>query len=213
MRKRATFVFAIVCGMVCAGSVLTYTYQVEANAAAQRTEALARYGGDQIEVCVATRSIAAGETVDASNVNTRQWLVDLLPENPVTNLSDVAGMQATSPIVAGEVLSHARFEGLATAIAVPAGLQAVGVELGSAQAVGGALEAGAIVDVYAAGASGTACIANQVLVAAVSEGSSGRIAVTLAIAPEHVEELISTTQTASLYLTLPAKQEGNEKDV
>lgn len=33
-----------------------------------RAEALERYGGDQVEVCVAKRDLAAGEVVDASAV-------------------------------------------------------------------------------------------------------------------------------------------------
>ncbi len=209
MKKRSTVIAALLCGLVCAGSVFMYIGQLEAQAEAQRSEALARYGGDQVEVCVATRTIAAGEVVDAANASTRLWLVDLLPEEPVTSLAEVAGMQATSSIVAGEVLSHARFAESGEYVAVPKGLQALGVELGSAQAVGGAVVAGDIVDVYATGASGAALLANNVLVAAMAELASGRFAVTLALAPEQVEEVIATTQTANLYLTLPARGEGD----
>ena len=209
MKKRSTVIAALLCGALCAGSVLMYTNQLEAQAEAQRSEALARYGGDQVEVCVATRAIAAGEVVDAANTSTRLWLVDLLPEDPITSLSEVAGMQATSSIVAGEVLSHARFVESGEYVAVPKGLQALGVELGSAQAVGGSVVAGDVVDVYATGASGAALLANNVLVAAIAELTSGRFAVTLALAPEQVEEVIATTQTANLYLTLPARGEGD----
>ena len=209
MKKRSTVIAALLCGALCAGSVLMYTNQLEAQAEAQRSEALARYGGDQVEVCVATRAIAAGEVVDAVNTSTRLWLVDLLPEDPITSLSEVVGMQATSSIVAGEVLSHARFVESGEYVAVPKGLQALGVELGSAQAVGGSVVAGDVVDVYATGASGAALLANNVLVAAIAELTSGRFAVTLALAPEQVEEVIATTQTANLYLTLPARGEGD----
>lgn len=205
MRKGATLL-AVVCGIMCALCVFAYTQHVEARAAADRTEALARYGGDQVEVCVATRTIAAGETVDASNATTRLWLVDLLPELPVTSLADVAGKQASTSIVAGEVLCQARFETEGVAVSVPSGLQAVGVELGSAQAVGGSVAPGAVVDVYASGQSGTALIARNVLVVAVADSAGGRVSVTLAVPPDHVEEIIATTQTAALYLTLPAKE-------
>ena len=207
MKRKGTALVAIICGVACASFVLMFMQHVEANAAAQRSEALERFGGDQVEVCVATRTIAAGETVDTSNVATRLWLVDLLPEKPVTDLSDVAGVQANSPIVSGEVLSHARFDSSKDPLSIPEGLQAVGVELGAAQAVGGAVQAGNIVDVYAA-ANETARIASNVLVVSVLDGTSGRLAVTLAVPPEHVEELIAATQAATLYLALPAKQKG-----
>ena len=207
MKKKGIAVLAVLCGLACAGCVLLYTQHVEARAALQRSEALERFGGDQVEVCVATRTIAAGETVDTSNVTTRLWLVDLLPEDPVMSLSEVAGVQASAPLVAGEVLVHARFDESHAAVALPAGLQAVGIELGVAQAVGGSLQVGNIVDVYASGASGTARIAENVLVASVMEGGSGRVAITLAVPPDRVEELIAATQAATLYLTLPAGQE------
>ncbi len=208
VRKRASVILALLCGLVCAASVLVYTNRVEANAAAERTEALARYGGDQVEVCVALRDVAAGETIDQSSVSTRLWLVDLLPRDPITTVAEVVGKQATSSIVEGEVLCRARFEETGGSVSVPQGLQAVGVELAAAQAVGGALKAGEVVDVYAAGPSGTSLIAGSVLVAAVSEGQSGRLGITLAVDPEHVEEIIASTQSATLYLTLPSKQEG-----
>ena len=38
---------------------------VRGEAERARADALARYGGDQVEVCVAKRDIAAGETVDS----------------------------------------------------------------------------------------------------------------------------------------------------
>lgn len=209
MRKKGTIAFAVLFGLVCAASVFMYMEQIEADAEAQRAEALERYGGDQVEVCVATRSISTGETVDASNTVMRLWLVDLLPADPVTDLAAVSGIPLNSPVVAGEVLSQSRFTSEGSKITIPAGLQAVGIELGSAQAVGGAIQAGSLVDVYASGQSSTALIAAQVLVAAVSEGSSGRLAVTLALNPDKVEELIAATQTTTLYLTMSAKQEGD----
>ena len=209
MKKKAPVIVALLCGLICASSVLIYTHQIEVQAEAQRNEALARYGGDQVEVCVATRNIAAGELVDAASTTTRLWLVDLLPEDPITSLSDIAGMQATSSILAGEVLSHARFEQSSEYVAVPKGLEAIGVELSSAQAVGGSLEAGDIADVYASGASGASLIAEKVLIAAVGELGSGRYSVTMALEPERVEEVIASTQAATLYLALPARGEGN----
>ena len=210
MRKRVTTALALLCGVVCACSVYAYTQEVQARAAAQRDEALARFGGDQIEVCIASRNIAPGESIDASNTITKLWLVDLLPENPVTDASSIAGMQASSLIVAGEVLCEARFQPVEDAINVPAGLQAVGVELGTAQAVGGTLSAGTIVDVYAAGSSGTSLVAAGVLVASVAEAQSGRQAITLALPPENVEEVIAATQSTTLYLSLPSTQKGDE---
>ena len=55
---------------------------------ARRADALARYGGDQVEVCVAKRDIAAGETVDSGAIETRLWVADLLPPELQWGYSD-----------------------------------------------------------------------------------------------------------------------------
>ena len=208
MKKKATMLLALLCGIVCALAVFTYTGSVRSEADQARSEALARYGGEQIQVCVATRDIAPGETVNASNVTMKMWLADLLPEKAVESLDEAAGRQVTSQVLKGEVLSSKRFEGTANGVAVPAGLQAVGVEVGNAQAVGGALRAGMKVDVYAVGASGTGLIASDALVVAAGDASSRSSSwVTLAVSPEHVQELISATQKTELYFALPGVDE------
>ena len=40
MKKRSTVIAALLCGALCAGSVLMYTNQLESQAEAQRSEAL-----------------------------------------------------------------------------------------------------------------------------------------------------------------------------
>lgn len=207
MRSKAPFFIALLCGIGCAAAVLAYTSMVQAEAVAMRNEALQRYGGDQVEVCVATRDIAPGEEIHESNTTTREWLVDLLPAHACESFDEIAGKQVTSAVVEGEVLSQQRFEGESTSIKVPAGLQAVSVELGDAQAVGGMLQAGSIVDVYAAGTT-TELLVSQVLVTAIEPGATGSKRVTLAVSPEYVQQIIATTQQATLYLVLPSKQKS-----
>lgn len=208
MRQKGTMVVALLCGLVCAFSVFAYTRVVQADAAAARSEAMERFGGDQIEVCVATRDIAPGEEVSAANTTSRMWLVDLLPGDAVTALADVAGKQVTSAVIAGEVLSMKRFQGESVSVVVPQGLQAVTVELSEAQAVGGMLQAGSIVDVYATGTS-TALLVERVLVTALEQSASGAKRVTLAVSAEHVQEIIAATSQSALYLVLPSRGESS----
>lgn len=205
MRSKAPFIIAILCGALCAAAVLAYTGVVQAEAANARSEALARYGGDQVSVCVATRDIAPGEEITTANTTTREWLVDLLPTHACSSFEDIEGKQVTSAIVAGEVISQQRFEGASVSVVVPAGLQAVSVDLGEAQAVSGMLQPGAIVDVYATGNT-TELLVPRVLVTAIDQSTTGTKRVTLAVAPEHVQEIIATTQQSSLYLVLPSQQ-------
>ena len=74
MKRSRTTIIGIACGLACAACVFAYAQGVRGEADAARAEALARYGGEQLEVCVAKRDIAAGESVDASAVETRLWV-------------------------------------------------------------------------------------------------------------------------------------------
>lgn len=206
MKRKALFILSLASALVCAFAVYTYTDQVRLEADQQRDEALSRYGGEQVEVCVATKDIAAGESISSDNVTTKQWLVDLLPEDAVSSVDELAGQQATSSIVAGEVISKRHFDGASLNIDVPEGLQAVSIEVEEAQAVGGALEAGSIVDVYAVGSSDTSLLASKVYVASAGNSSGTRTRVTLAVEPDLVEQLIAATQNSQLYLTLPSQR-------
>lgn len=117
------------------------------------------YGGDQVEVCVAKRDIAAGEMVEASAIETRLWVADLLPAEAVRQASEVVGSKASSVMLAGEVLSKRRFQAEGSQIDVPDGQVALSVPAKDVQAVGGAIGPGSLVDVYATGGSDTQALA------------------------------------------------------
>ena len=93
--KKRLLVCGVVCGLICAVCVFLYTEMVYAEADSKRTEALQRYGGEQVEVLVATKTIHPGETLDPSNCTTTTWLSDLLPEGALMNIDETAGKQAT----------------------------------------------------------------------------------------------------------------------
>ena len=202
MKQKQMTAIAIGCGAVCALCVGAFMASVQGQADAARAEALARYGGEQVEVCVATRDIAAGERVDLSSVETKLWVADLLPEDALRSTGDAVGRIATSSILKGEVVSPKRFESARDALDVPAGKEAVS----------GAVRPGMSVDVYAAGDSSTALIANEVLVLATSVGDSGGLVssdsgwITLAVDPAKVQEVIAASNKMSLHFVIPGEQ-------
>ena len=212
-------VVSLLCGVVAVAFVLAYAAQVNEKAEKTRADMLARYGGEQVEVCVAARDIAAGEVVDAGAVSVRLWVSDLLPKGALRLSSDVVGRKATSPIVAGEVFCEARFVEAAAVFEVPAGMVAVSVPAKEVQAVGGAIEPGMRIDIYATGSFATQLIGSDVLVLATSRqpggagstvqaSSAGTQAIqwiTLALAPESVEETVAAAQNLSLYFALPGE--------
>lgn len=209
MKRGKTTALGVLCGAVCAVCVLAYLQGVRGEADEARAEALARYGGEQLEVCVAKRDIAAGEAVDAGAVETRMWVADLLPGEAVRDAGSVVGRKASSSILAGEVLSERRFLDAGSRLDVPEGLTAVSVPAKDVQAVGGAVVAGARADVYATGGASTEVIASNVLVLATSASGKGDRSeekvswVTLALEPESVQEIVAAAQKTELYFTLP----------
>lgn len=205
-------VLGIISGALCAAVVFAFTISVQAQADSERAAALERFGGEQVEVCVATRDIAPGETISTANVATRAWVADLLPDQPLT-MDEAQGKIATSSIVSGEVLCAKRFSESTEMIEVPEGLCAVSLPAEDVNAVGGAIERGSKVDVYLAGASSTTPLATEVLVLATSAGSASgsgkKISwITVAVEAERVAEFVSAAEQGNLYYTIPGEKKG-----
>ena len=61
MRRKANLIAGAVCGALCVSSVLAYGAEVQNSFEKERAEVLERYGGEQVEVCVATEDIEVGD--------------------------------------------------------------------------------------------------------------------------------------------------------
>ena len=218
MKQKRLTIIAIVCGAVCALCVFAFMGTVQGEANAARAEALARYGGEQIDVCVAARDIAAGERVDASAVETKLWVADLLPAGAVSDSADVVGKTAASSILKGEVLSSQRFEHARDTLDVPLGKVAVSIPVKTVQAVGGAVRPGMQVDIYATGDSAATAIAEKVSVLATSSDEGGTLVsdaswITVALEPDKVQEMVTASSRYDLYIVLPGNgQEAQKAD-
>lgn len=211
MKQKHMTMAAVGCGVACALCVAAYLASVQGKVDAERAEALARYGGEQVEVCVATRDIAAGERIDLSAVETKLWVADLLPDGALQSSTDAVGKVATTSILKGEVISEKRFESSRGTLDVPAGKEAVSVPAKAVQAVGGAIRPGMSVDVYSAGDTSTAAIARGVVVLDTSVGDGGSLVssdagwITLAVDPETVQEIIAASNKTTLYFVVPGQ--------
>ncbi len=209
MRRGKTTIVGIVCGLVCAGSVFLYVQSVNSEAEAVRAEALARYGGEQLEVCVATQDIVAGEVVSSQAVEKQMWVADLLPTEAILDTKLVVGKTASSSIFSGEVITQHRFQEGLSSLEVPEGMHAVSVSAKEVQAVGGAISAGSYVDIYATGSSQTGLLAQNILVLETSTSASNDSSgddiswITIAVDSSLVQEIVAATQTTELYFALP----------
>ena len=206
MRPSKSLLLGIIGACVCAGCVFAYMGVVGDEAEAARAEALERYGGDQIEVCVAKRTIAQGETISEAAVETKLWVAELLPEGAVKTTDEAVGKQTNAAIYAGEPILTSRLGQVTTELDIPEGMTAVSVPARTVQAVGGALSAGMCVDVYATGASGTTLLLTGSLVLATNSeglGSNDTAWIVLAVEPEQVQELVSAAENLELSFALP----------
>lgn len=214
--KKSVLAVGVFLGLVCMVCVACYAYLVQQEADTARKEALQRYGGEQVDVLVATRDIFPGESVNSSNTTMKTWLTDLLPEESITNFDDVNGVQVTSLVLSGEAVSAKRFSAGNTSLDIPEGCVALSVPAEDVQAVGGALAPGALVDVYATG-SQTSCIGEGLLVLATNAdtaeaGKTSVSWVTLAVPLEQSQEFVSASQSMDIYFTLPAQSsESNDE--
>lgn len=213
MRDKRMVIVGVISGIVCALAVFAYTQSVTAQADQERADAMARYGGEQVEVVVAKRTILPGEAISASDVEKKLWLTDLLPDSPIENEQDVIGKQVASAVVSGEVLTSQRFQQESTQIEVPRGLVAVSLPTEEVKAVGGAISAGGAIDIYLTGDSGTKRLGRDVLVLATSAGDSDSTSekavswVTVAVKPDVVEEYVASAETGNLYFAIPGEKE------
>lgn len=211
MRTKRTVIVGLACGVVCAVAVACYTQSVQAEARQERDAALAEYGGDQVEVCVASRDLLEGETVSEDMVVTEAWLVDLLPEGTTGSCEDLIGNRLSSPVLEGEPISSKRFEDGSEDLAVPEGMTALSLPTTPANSAGGRLCAGSLVDVYSTGDSSTVLLVSGAMVletGAQTSSSTGASWVTVAVAPDRVQELVDASRRTELSFVLPGVSEG-----
>lgn len=199
---------SVALGVLAASLAMFYASSVRAEAAASQSEMLARYGGDVVKVCVASRDIDPGETIGESNVHVEEWVANLLPSDAMESMRDAEGKKATSRIPANAVISPLYFETDSAAIDVPKGKVAVSVASDEQHALGGALGQGDSVDVYVSkdGVADRLCAARVVETSAGSEGErqANITWVTLAVDPDKVQEILAATARGEISLTMPA---------
>ena len=224
MRTRKRIVAGVICGVLAALFMMVYISDVRAQALDARQEAIERYGGEVVDTCVAVCDIASGEVISSSDIESRAWPVDLLPDGAIVDASDAIGETARVPLLANEPLSAAKIGDSLSSVSVPDGLCAVSVPAQDVLAVGGAIKSGSLVNVYAAGSS-VRLLGEGILVLETSNSgayeqgetvfgnASGRSSlswVTLAVTPESVEELIAVSKNEGLYFALPGTATSGE---
>ena len=222
MERRVRLLASVLCGVAACGVAFLTFSSVEGEAQAARAEALAAYGGDVVPVCVATREIEAGEELDASCVEVRDWAVDLLPEDALTSLDEARGREVSARVPKGAVIAEAYFSAERGVLEVPDGTVAVSVPLQPAYALGGAFAPGEDVDVYVTSDGVVSRLAEGCRVVDANtfgtDGSGSLEWATLAVAPEAAGELLAASARGTVALAVPgdeasgsAGEKGNDE--
>ncbi len=205
---------AILSGLLAALCAICFLTSVKSESAAQQKQLAEKFGGSQTEVCVAKRDIAAGETLKDTDVEVKQWVSSLLPENVATSKKDCVGKQLGSSILKGEVVCSARFQSQDSSISVPSGMVAVSIPLDDTSSVGGTLKVNQKVDIYATGSSTTSKICSNVQILETSNSDKSVDSetkwVTVAVEKDSAQEVVSAAQKLKLYVVLPSGEGGEE---
>lgn len=216
MKQRARLIASVATGLLAAALAMFYGSSVRTEAAAEQSEMLERYGGELVKVCVASRDIDPGESMDESNSHVEEWVASLLPADAIRNMRDVVGKKATSRIPANAVMSKKYFGKSGQSISVPAGKVAVSIASDEQHALGGTLKQGDSVDVYVSkdGVADRLCAARVIETSAGDEGSvqADVTWVMLAVAPDKVQEMLAATARGEISLTMPGASVENAEE-
>jgi pilus assembly protein CpaB len=217
--KRKRVIVSVFCGLLAAALMAVYASSTQKLISQSRSQNLEAYGGEQVEVFIASRNIAAGEKLTHNNVTKRLWLADLLPAGAMGEESDVIGQILGVALLANEPVVSTKLGSDADRISVPEGYCAVSIPTSDVLAVGGTIGAGSVIAIYAADRDTVRLLAAEVLVLDTSgsgyqsnrqnsllAGGSYRQPlawVTLSIREDMVEEIIAASRSVNLYLVLP----------
>lgn len=206
MTGRIRIAIAAACAVMAMAACASYADGVRADADRQRDEALERYGGEVASLVVATGPLEAGDVISRSNVQEREWLVDLAPAEALTSLDDVIGKTVTEPVAQGAPLSAVNFRDVGTSVSVPAGHVALTIPLTDKLGISREVAVGSAAMAWSADGDAARLIADDVSVLAVPANAKGGTtgSLTLAVLPADVQAILVASASGDLRIVLPA---------
>lgn len=208
-------VVALVAMLIAAvGGILTFLYASNADA-----RALAQLA--PVQVLVVAESVPAGTTAEAlaRSVAVTEVPGSAVVPGAVTDLADIAGLAATTDLVAGEQLLRSRFdapEAVGGEIEVPSDMHELTVRLDSQRVIGGELQVGDTVGVFVSaeltvvapdGAETTTDVTHLILHKALVTAVQGAVAVTTDEDGNQVEEAAQDQIMVTLALSAADAEE------
>ncbi|MGI6755994.1 MAG: Flp pilus assembly protein CpaB [Atopobiaceae bacterium] len=207
MSVRFRIILSSACAVLVALLFLTYGDHVRKESALAREEALKKYGGEVVSLIVATENLDAGESITTSNTESKDWLVDLVPEGAITTRDEVSGKQLTSPVSAGTPLTQLNFSGDSVAIEVPSGMVAVSVPVTDKLGISSSVQKGKTVVLFRAREEAMKRISEGATVLATPTNTLGSVTrgtISLAVLPEEVTSVLEAASEGSIRMVVPA---------
>lgn len=206
--RRFRIVLSTACALLAVMLFVTYANHVRGEAERIRSEAIARYGGEVVELAVASETLEPGDVATHSNVSMREWLLDLAPEGALTSLDDVYGLEVGAPIAKGTPLTQLAFRSTSEVAEVPEGCVAVTIPITDKLGVPRSITVGASLVAYEVGSSDTRLISEGMTVLAIpglaSQYTTGA-QITVSVPAEDAPVVLAAAATNDLRLVMPAK--------
>ena len=207
MRRRMRLVCATLSALAACAACLLYGKHVKAQAEQVRIDALERYGGEVVNLLVATRTLEYGDIIDSSSVASREWIADLAPDQALVRMEEVIGRQVTVPLAKGLPLTQLNLRDGTSGLDVPAGYVAVSLPLTDKLGLSRNIAAGTRVIAFAVSSSCTVLVAGDALVLASpveTTAFSSTQTISLAVLPSDVSALLAAGARGDLRLVVPA---------
>lgn len=209
MSPKIRVAIAIACAACVGLAFAAYADDVQAAADRQRSEVLARYGGEVVDLVVTRHALEPGDVVEASDIEVREWLADLAPEGAITDADEVVGSTVTVPAANGAPLTSLNFRDATEAEDVPDGYIAVSVPVTEKLGLSAGTSVGSKVVAFRVTDDAAQVLATDVVVLSMPEttttgfGASGTLSI--AVLPEDVAAILSASATDDLRIVLPAE--------
>lgn len=212
MNKRFRLIMACACAFLALLSALAYGNAVKAEAQAEKTEAMARYGGEVTKVVVATATLEPGDSVNASKAEEKEWLAELVPEGAFGSLQELEGKTIGTPVAKGSPLCSVNIRGNDDGMEVPSGKVAIAVPLNERLGITSSVEIGSNLAAYKVSEGRTYLISSNVVVISVptTTSSTNKGAITIAVPLPEVADIMSAASDSTLRLVRPADDLSSE---
>jgi pilus assembly protein CpaB len=209
MSPRIRAAIAVACAACVGLAFSAYADDVRAEADRQRSEVIARYGGEVVDLVVTRHALEPGDVIEASDVEVREWLADLAPEGAITDADEVLGSTVTVPAVAGAPLTGLNFRDATEAEDVPEGYIAVSVPITDKLGLSAGTQVGSQVVAFRVTSDGAQVLATDAVVLSMPETASTGLAasgtLSIAVLPDDVADVLSASATDDLRIVLPAE--------